>query len=219
MATKRTTSEVVILEQYRVSLENVENQSVIAAAMSELGFTTEVITEGKALLATTRQAFYSNKTEDDETNAAYAAFASKRTQLADTYSMHRKKAKVVFRSSPLICEKLGISQAMPKTYQRWLESVRKFYNTAITEADVQVMLARLRVTPEELTATQNLIGELEATRADYLREKGESQDATQIKDAAISQMDDWMSEFYAVARIALDDHPQLLEVLGKLVKN
>jgi hypothetical protein len=27
--------------------------------------------------------------------------------------------------------------------------------------------------------------------------------------------DDWMSEFYAVAKIGLEDNPQLLEALGK----
>jgi len=52
-----------------------------------------------------------------------------------------------------------------------------------------------------------------------LREVGESQDATKIKDAAFVKMDDWMSEFYAVAKIALEDNPQLLESLGKLVRS
>jgi hypothetical protein len=55
--------------------------------------------------------------------------------------------------------------------------------------------------------------------ADYLREKGESQDSTKAKDAAFAKLDDWMSEFYAVAKIALEDNPQLLESLGKFVRS
>ena len=53
----------------------------------------------------------------------------------------------------------------------------------------------------------------------YLKEKGESQDATKIKDEVFAKLDDWMSEFYAVAKIALEDNPQLLESLGKLVRS
>jgi hypothetical protein len=60
---------------------------------------------------------------------------------------------------------------------------------------------------------------LEAARSFYLIEKGESQDSTKIKDAAFYKIDDWMSEFYAVAKIGLEDNPQLLEALGKIVRN
>jgi hypothetical protein len=52
-----------------------------------------------------------------------------------------------------------------------------------------------------------------------LREVGESEDLTQQKDGAFSKLDEWMSEFYAVAKIALEDHPQLLESLGKSIKS
>ena len=76
-----------------------------------------------------------------------------------------------------------------------------------------------KITLDDLTAADTLIGDLEAARAEYLREKGESQDATKEKDAAFAKMDDWMSEFYAVAKIALEDKPQLLESLGKFVRS
>jgi len=52
-----------------------------------------------------------------------------------------------------------------------------------------------------------------------LRELGESQDATQTKDKALAAISIWMRDFYDVAKIALDDSPQLLEVLGLSVKN
>jgi len=40
-----------------------------------------------------------------------------------------------------------------------------------------------------------------------------------VKDAAFAKIDDWMSEFYAEAKIGLEDNPQLLEALGKTVKS
>jgi hypothetical protein len=50
------------------------------------------------------------------------------------------------------------------------------------------------------------------------RKKGESEDATPKKNRAPAEMDRWMSEFYAGARIALEDKPQLPGALGRVVK-
>jgi|TARA_R110002050_G_scaffold152504_2_gene280007 hypothetical protein len=77
------------------------------------------------------------------------------------------------------------------------------FKVASTKTDLQSKLARLKITTDDLTAASTLISNLKAARTDYLREKGESQDSTKIKDAAFVKIDDWMSEFYAVAKIAL----------------
>ena len=219
MATKRTLTEAETLEQYRVSLDNVENQSEIATIMAEFGYNTETIAEGKALLAETRQAFDTNQTEDDETSAAYKSYSTLKDNLAETYSLHRKKAKVIFRNDSLTMDKLAVSGSLPKAYINWLETTKKFYSVAIADAAIQAKLARLKIAIEDLTAGGTLITDLEAARGAYLREKGESQDATKAKDASFAKIDDWMSEFYAVAKIALEDNPQLLESLGKLVRS
>lgn len=219
MATNSKLSEVETLEQYRISLDNAENQAQISAVLADLGFDSAVIGEGKALLAATRKAYEANITEDDETSVAYADFSNIRTSLEVIFNLHRKKAKVVFRNDPLTADRLAVSGAMPRTYIKWLETVKRFYSLATSNTDIQVKLARLKISVEDLTTANRLISELETARSFYLKEKGESQDATKAKDAAFYKIDDWMSEFYAVAKIGLEDNPQLLEALGKMVKN
>jgi hypothetical protein len=219
MATKPKFSEAETLEQYRIALDNAESQAEIAAIMAELGFDSAVIGEGKAILTETRQAYDLNKTEDDETSASYADFSSKKELLEDTFNIHRKKAKVVFRNDSLTADKLAISGAMPRTYMKWLEAAKKFYSVASTDSAIQGKLARLKISTDDLTAANTMISDLEAARSEYLKEKGESQDSTKAKDAAFAKIDDWMSEFYAVAKIGLEDNPQLLEALGKIVRS
>ena len=219
MATKRTKSEAGTLEQYRVALDNVEQQPQIAAVMAEYGYGPEEVANGKAILAAARQAYETNRVEDDETSEAYKLFETKKEELDTTYSNDRKKAKVVFRNEPLTLERLGISGSVPRAYVRWLETVKTFYSEALADETVQNKLARLKVTAEGLNGASTLIGEVESARTGYLREKGESQEATKTKDAAFSQLDDWMRDFYDVARIALDEKPQLLEALGLLVRS
>ena len=219
MATKRTLSEAETLEMYRVALENAVTQPEIATVMAELGYDSAMIEEGKSTLTKTRKAYDSNKAEDDETSVAYSTFSSKKEQLEDIFSLHRKKAKVVFRNDALIMEKLAITGSLPKAYVKWLEAVKKFYSVSLSDETIQTKLVRLKITKKDLTATNKLISELETARAEYQKEKGESQNATKAKDVAFAEIDDWMSEFYAVAKIALEDSPQLLEALGKTVKS
>jgi hypothetical protein len=186
--------------------------------MADLGYDSAIIEEGKALLTETRKAYDFNKIEDDETSAAYADFSNKKEQLEDIFTLHRKRAKVVFRNDSLTANKLAITGSMPRTYVKWLEAAIKFYSVASTNSDIQSKLVRLKISADDLSATNTLISDLKAAREEYLKEKGESQDATKAKDAAFAKMDDWMSEFYAVAKIGLEDNPQLLEALGKTVK-
>jgi GTP1/Obg family GTP-binding protein len=215
---KKSISEAKTLEQYRVALKNAESQPKIASTLAEFGYDRATVATGKALYETTRQAFDSNKTETDQALAAYAVFDAKKAQLDNLYSLHRRKAKVVFLNDQVTADKLSVSGSIPGAYTKWLETVRKFYTTAIADAEIQTKLGRLKITLAELNATQALIAEVETLRAAYLKEKGESQDATAIKDSAFARLDDWMREFYAVAKIALEENPQLLESLGKVVK-
>ena len=219
MGTRPKLSEAGTLEKYRIALDNAEKQPVIMAALTDLGYDTAVIGEGKAILAATRQAFDANKIEDDETSEAYASFSTLKSNLEETFNTHRKKAKVIFRNDIVTAQKLAILGAMPQAYIKWLEVLKKFYSLASSDTIIQAKLARLKVTIEEISAANTLISDLEAARSLYLREKGESQDATKAKDAAFYKIDDWMSEFFAVAKIGLEDNPQLLEALGKIVRN
>ena len=219
MATRPKISEAKTLEQYRVTFENTESQQQIASTMTEFGYDSSKVAEGKALYETTRLAFDSNQTETDEAVAAYAIFETKKDQLDDIYSAHRKKAKVVFRDDSVTADKLEVSGTMPVAYVNCLETVRKFYTTSIADTVIQTKLSRLKITPDDLNAAKALIPEVETLRAAYLKEKGESQDATNVKDTAFAKLDDWMSEFYAVAKIAMEDNPQLLEALGLVIKN
>ncbi|WNW01856.1 hypothetical protein RRF68_00140 [Tenacibaculum sp. HL-MS23] len=219
MGKKRTLTEAETLEQYRVAFENVEKQTEIATTMAEFGYEEALLNEGKTLLTNAREAYDANKTEDDETTIAYNNFSTIKGQLETEYSLHRKKGKVVFRKDENLLTKLGLTGSLPTIYIKWLETVKKFYAVAAGNTEIETALARLKVTPTELQETRTLITVLETARADYLKEKGESQDATKLKDAAVGAISDWMSEFYAIAKIALDDNPQLLESLGKFVRS
>ncbi|BDD10094.1 hypothetical protein FUAX_25260 [Fulvitalea axinellae] len=217
MQSRSRLPEADALEHYRIALENVLLQPEIASEMAELGYGPETIAAGKTLLDNTRQAYGHNQTEDNETSAAYEDFLQKKEGLAKTYRTHRKKAKVVFRKTPLTADRLGITAPIPKSHSKCMENYRKFYIEASADTATQTKLATIKVTADDIAAGITAINEIETARATYLREKGESQQATKAKDQAFSELDDWMTDFFAVARIALEEKPQLLEALSETV--
>jgi len=65
---------------------------------------------------------------------------------------------------------------------RW---IKKLYSIALADNIIYTKLTLLKVTTDKLNATNTLITNLETARSEYLREKGESQNSTKIKDAAL----------------------------------
>ena len=60
---------------------------------------------------------------------------------------------------------------------------------------------------------QALVAQVKSLGETQQREKGKAQTATKERDAAIDALDEWLSEFRTVAKIALEDNAQMLEAL------
>ncbi|WP_282039506.1 hypothetical protein [Saccharicrinis aurantiacus] len=210
--------ELKKLEKDRVALENTNNNPAIAAAMAKFGYTDVVMDEGRALYTKTRNTYDANTIEEEETTEAYNKFTNDFKALNDRYNQHRSLAKIVFKNDGVNFVKLALQGMKSKAYVYKMETIRTFYRVALSDTNIQTKLARFMITPESLQESLSLLELTETNRAEYLNEKGESQEATRLKDIALQELDHWMSDFYQVARIALADQPQLLEVLGIKVK-
>ncbi|NQX81890.1 MAG: hypothetical protein HRT66_07855 [Flavobacteriaceae bacterium] len=212
-------SEIEIIEEYRVFLDNAVSQPQIASVLAEFGYDADMIAQGKAIWEETNKVYLLNKTEDIETSEAYSDFSNRREQLSEIYEMHRKKAKVIFEDDNMSKVKLGVKGILPKAYVKWLQVVKMFYTEANANREIKNKLSTLKITEEDITNTIYIISDLEKLRNKYVIEKGESQNTTKLKDKAMIKLSDWMARFIAVAKIALSDNPQLLETLGKFVRS
>src|SRR5690606_13464135 len=213
------TSEAEILDQYRIALHNARHQAAISQILDEFGYGPDTLVEGDARLAAARSAFDRSRTEKSEASAAHHLFTTKKDQLIDMYALDRRKARAALSKDPVTAKQLAVVGSMPRSFIRVLEAARTFYSVSLADPEIQGKLARMKITPEHLSQANSLLGEVELARANYFKELGEAQQATKLKDEAFAEIDDWMKEFYAIAKIALEESPQLVESLGRLVRS
>lgn len=187
--------------------------------MAEYGYDLPVITKGRELLGVTITAFSFKQQEDNESIQARADFDVKVNSMTEKYASHRRKAKVAFRKDEVTLKQLGLVGTYSRAYVKWIVTMKTFYNGVLSNPAHLAKLLVFKITEEEISACITEINALETTRALYLKEVGESQEATKKKDKALAEFEDWMSDFYAVAKIAMEDQPQLLESLGMFVRS
>lgn len=219
MALKNTRSQTKILESATIALQNVESNPIIKPLMEALGYNTAKIDQGKALLNTAKTEFDTHQSLEDVRANAYKVFEDERKKIEVNYAKDRKKAKVIFRDNTLALKELGLTGTIPGSYIKWLEKTKLFYQTLHTQSDLLNQLAVVKITAQEVTDAIAASNQLESKRAKYIQAKGNAQNATKTKGKAFKALDKWMSDFYAIARIALEEEPQLLESLGKIVKS
>lgn len=218
MPTIRMKTDLQILELYKSTLNNVEHHPLLAKTLAEFGYGPLIITKGKQLVAETMLAFDFNRFEDSETLAAKHAFEAQYEKLSEVFFTHRQKALVVFRKKPLVLQQLGILQPEPMTYAKWTGYIRKFYHEVLSDASVFLKIEKMSFSAQEVSMALNKLSEVEIARSRYLSRLGESVESTKAKDKAFKQLDDWMSDFYAVAQIAIEDNPKMLESIKALVR-
>lgn len=211
-------SELQLLENYRLAFQNAEDQVEIKNELAEYGYDTEKMREGKALYDTALALFNQNKQETEEEKQAYAKFSSLYSEVATLYKKHRKVIKVILLKNEELASAFRVKKAEAQAYLQWMEDAQIFYNEIKKESAVKERITLFKITDAIANEQLAKLEEVKILRGKYEKEKGESQQATKNKDAAFATISEWMREFYAVAKIALEDKPQLLESIGKHLK-
>ena len=194
-------------------LDNAQEHAEISAALNTYGYNEAAIQEGRDLLNVARNLYDSQIKEYGEQHAATKAFHTAFTQADKTYNAHRRLAKIVFKNDPQRQTDLRLNQRKPYAFNAWYQQARHFYAALLSDEEAQTKLARFNVTVEDIQAAQAQVEQTQTLKNAQEQEKGEAQQATQQRDAAIAALDEWLADFQVVAKIALQDKKQLLESL------
>ena len=202
----------------QLALSNAATIPKIGSLLIEFGYDAARIAEGQTLYETALAAQVSQKQEYGEQYEATQTFETAWKAANQAYMQSVKIARVAFKGDPNAAKALGIAGQRKYSYSGWLDQAQQFYLAALDNADFQTELALFGVTLEKLQAGKALIDDVVTAKTAKESETGQAQQATKTRDTALDTLDDWMSDFIAIARIALKG-TQLSEALGILERS
>ena len=202
-----------------LALTNARSDSDLAGPLAEFGYDAERLAAGWGLYETAAAAQQRFTQEYGEQFAASDAFTTAQEVAQANYMRYVKVARVALKDERGAAAKLALDGPRKRSLAGWLAQARQFYANAQADAEVLAALGQFGVTAEKLAAGQAQVDAVEALAAAQKKETGEAQQATQKRDGALEALDGWMSDFVAIARIALEENPQWLEKMGVLARS
>lgn len=207
------------LENARIAIENALNNETILTALSEWGYPREKLEVGKTLYETAASAQRQQKKEYGEQVGATDTLDRTRTTAQKTYARLTKVARAVLSDNPGALRELDLNGRRKQSLAGWLAQADQFYQQTLANPAILEALGEYGVTTAKLEAGRAQLEAIRAAKTVQEMEKGEAQRATQVRDTALEELNIWLDRYLQIARVALEDDPQLLEALGILVRS
>jgi hypothetical protein len=205
------------LNQADLAINNAADPTV-APLLTAQGCDAAFMAQGRALWTAAREAFsrrealYGEQQElTRQVNEAQRAARAEFKTLAQL-------ARVVFRDQPGLLVQMGVRGGTPRALPDLLLAGGTLFAN-VTEPTIAAALAAHGYTAERIAAIQAAFQTLQQANEAQEAAKGDTQQATLELQAAMRALDDWLSRFRALARVALREHPQYLEKLGVRVRS
>lgn len=201
------------LSDAKVALTN-SSHPQIAPILTEYGYPATRIAIGIALHTDAEK---KQKDQVKEYGEQYTATDVLTRSIADAsapYMEQLELSRIAFKSQRGILAELAATGERKKTQSGWLSDATTFYTNLLAKPEYVTAMASFGQTDVKLNAAFSLIKAANAALAARTKEAGEAQTATKLRDAAIDLFDEWYSDFIGVAKIALKNKPELLEILG-----
>ncbi len=214
---KRVT--IAMFQNYGSIFENIGKNDALRTELAEYGYDNAELDKGRALYEAALQQLDINKTETAEEKLAYDAFSKQLDELKSTYATDRKKVKIVYKDQAAVLSSLGVKGITSIRTTELINGMDTLYKQLSGNEQLLQPLAKLKITNAHVATQLQRLEEVKTAYNTYIKEKGESQQATKDKDKALTELEKWVRELYAIAKIALEDKPQLLESIGKFVRS
>ncbi|MBE0651883.1 MAG: hypothetical protein IH595_13725 [Bacteroidales bacterium] len=219
MSSFLTEPESKFLERTRVALTNAGSHAEIKPLLASFGMDETKLNEGWSLYEKAKTSWENKQKEDAETQVASNAYHKAYEELESLFKRHRDQAQIFFKKQPDFLILLGVRGPFPSSYNKFFDKTKEFYMAIQSMPEIQEKLTLCQITPEVVADCLAKHQALLSLRADYEKEVGESQASTQSKNAALIELKEWKDNSDSLAKIALYDKPQLLEVLGIFVRS
>jgi hypothetical protein len=185
------------------------------ALIAPYGYDVPRLQAGLALAQDFGVAILHRKETDGKQRSATARLrATCREFYIRTFRPQASSVRDAFKRDPGFLTRLGVAARMPKKFPPWLQTVMRFYDSILADAEIRDTLAGCGITEEALIASRARVLEIESIDQQQEALKAYVQQATEDRKAKRVIASDWYWVFVQNAKAAFADHPQWLEMLG-----
>jgi hypothetical protein len=218
MTTKKDQSYAAKLHNMENGILGVQNNPEIQERMAQYGYTPERVSEGLVKLDKVKQLEALHVEEYSDQYVATDKLSKAWTSIYAKYMITLKVVRVAFHRETGKLQDFHATGRRHRSLSGWLNDARLLYaNLQQTPGALETM-AQYGYTAERLQEEQQQVEETAKLHSKQLEERGGAQQSTQDRDKAFDELCDWYGDFRSIARVALYDKPQLLEVMGIVKK-
>lgn len=196
------------------AITNAQDHPTIKDALAEFGYDDATLNAGKAYYEEALRLDALQKKEYGDQYHATDDLNSTRAKANKVYMKDLKLARIQLRGDRNTAASLQLDGDRKRSLPGWISQAKTFYTNALDSPAVLAAMAKVGRTQEKLEEGKSLVADVEKKRNIQLKEMGEAQSATEARDHALDELSEWMGKFVPIAKIALEDKPQLLEMLG-----
>lgn len=198
----------------RHALKTARKNDLVYPLIAEYNMTYERIDAGMAMLDRLMDADKQKTELNGKQLEAGGALKRLLARVHPIYMSHVRLMKIKYRRRPERLERVMLHEPRQRDINDWLRQADTFYSNLLDDAEMVGNLKVNGLTPDKLTASYNKIKEVEQAHNLHQEAMGLSQAALETRDALMTEFDLWMKEFIQICKMALKEHPQMLEILG-----
>jgi hypothetical protein len=203
-------------KQFETAINNALKNATIKAAVQPFGYTVARLNAGKSLLNAAIAAIDEATALAGEKQFATANVKDAFKTARGAYQDLAKVARAIFQDQPAHLAALSLDKPMPRTMDAFALSAHTLFNSGEYTDLIRDALEENGYDSTKLSPEGAKIAAFKDAREAQSTCIGNAQNAKSEQRKALKALREWSMAFRKIARVALQDKPELLEVLGIL---
>jgi hypothetical protein len=163
------------------------------------------------------------KSLDEEQSSAIDQKVQAHEKRKQLHAAVRKKymktlqiARISFDKDLLIRKALQLDGPRESKLDAWINQVEHFGNRLLGEEKWSAALKNYGISKKDIAGLMSDLENLRSVALECEKLKNDAKQQTSFKKGKMKELQDWVSDYLKIAKIALEDHPQLYKMLKEL---
>lgn len=207
-----TVSERIVKSKEYIG--NAQSHNELSQLMAGRSYTTEKLTAGYAIATYAEEKNNEQIREKGDQLTATDNVTETWNEICYDFDDLRDVGRVAFKGDREKQKNMNLDQWMEKSKAKLENQIRSTLSNILAEPEMVQELSPFGFDELFLTEMMSRLNGMPALKTTQDLETNEAEKATNIRDEAMAELDEWIGDFHIIAKVALRRHPHLLELVG-----